>query len=64
LIIKLLVIHHTKIQTSLTKKILDFEVKHQLHNNDYITRAIFAEFINDFLDPFSKPIDHFGNFIR
>ena len=64
LIIKLLDIHHTKIQTSLTKKILDFEVKHQLHNNDYIKRAIFAEFINDFIDPFSTPIDHFGNFIR
>jgi hypothetical protein len=64
LIIKLLDIHNTKIQTSLTKKILDFEVKHQLHNNDYIKRAIFAEFINDFIDPFSTPIDHFGNFIR
>lgn len=64
LIIKLLDIHLTKIQTSFSKKILDFEVKHQLHNNDYITRAIFAEFINDFIDPFSTPIDHFGNFIR
>ena len=64
LIIKLLDINLTNIQTSFSNKILYFEIKHQLHNNDYITRAIFAEFINDFLDPFSTPIDHFGNFIR
>jgi hypothetical protein len=53
-----------KNKVSLSRTILDFEMKYQLHNNDYLKRAIFAEFINDFIDPFSTPIDHFGNFIR
>jgi hypothetical protein len=53
-----------KKSSSIVKRIMDFEVKFQLHNGDFIKRAIFAEFINDFIDPFSTPIDHFGNFIR
>jgi len=53
-----------KKQTALSSKIKEFEVKHQLHNNDYLNRAIFAEFLNKFIDPFSTPVDHFGHFIH
>jgi hypothetical protein len=63
-IVKLLEKNLDKKSSSKVKYIMDFEVKYQLHDSDYIKRAIFAEFLNDFIDPFSTPIDHFGNFIR
>jgi len=63
-IVKLLEKKLDKKSSSKVNQIMDFEVKYQLHDSDYIKRAIFAEFLNDFIDPFSTPIDHFGNFIR
>jgi hypothetical protein len=55
---------HTKRSTSIVKDIAHFEAKYQLQNEQLITRAIFAQCLQDFIDPFSTPIDHFGHFIR